>query len=194
MDSPQIRVIVGLGNPGSDYAMTRHNVGFWLVDDLASRRGAVFRQEAKFHGWIGRVSLGQEDCLLLKPSIFMNRSGQSVAAFLHFYRLPLEQILIAHDDLDLLPGTLRLKQGGGHGGHNGLRDIMACTGSRDFFRLRIGIGHPGDRSRVVDYVLGRPDKEDAARIREAIEVAVDTLPQVVEGQLQQAMNHLHGRR
>lgn len=194
MDAPRIRVIVGLGNPGPDYATTRHNVGFWLVDELASRQGVVFRQEAKFRGAVCRVILAQADVWLLKPATFMNRSGQSLAAFVQFYRIPLEQVLVVHDDLDLSPGTVRLKRGGGHGGHNGLRDIMANTGAGDFSRLRIGIGHPGERARVVDYVLGRPAREDAVLIGQAIDEALDTLPLILEGKTQHAMSRLHAPR
>lgn len=190
----RISLIVGLGNPGAQYADTRHNVGFWLVEELARRAGVQLRREARFQGFTGRVSLGDGECWLFEPATFMNHSGRAVGAFVNFYRIALGGVLIAHDDLDLLPGTVRLKRGGGHGGHNGLRDIMAVSGSRDFARVRIGIGHPGDRDRVVSYVLNRPSRGEEAAIREAIDNTCDQMPEIVGGGLQKAMNVLHAAR
>ncbi|MBK1699700.1 aminoacyl-tRNA hydrolase [Thiococcus pfennigii] len=187
-----IRLIVGLGNPGPQYEATRHNVGFWLVERLAARAGAVFRVEAKLHGLVCRLTLAGRDVRLLKPATFMNRSGQSVAATARYFSIPPEAILIAHDELDLPPGTVRLKQGGGHAGHNGLRDTIAQLGSRDFWRLRIGIGHPGDKAQVVGYVLNRPTRDEGTLIMDAVDEAERSLPEVVEGAFQRAMNRLHG--
>ena len=149
----ELRLIVGLGNPGADYDKTRHNVGFWLLDSLARRYGGVFRREAKFHGEACQVSVDGHPLWLLKPQTFMNRSGASVIALARFYKLVPEAILVVHDELDLPPGAVRLKRGGGHGGHNGLRDIIQQLGSREFLRLRLGIGHPGDSRAVINYVL-----------------------------------------
>lgn len=190
----RISLIIGLGNPGVQYADTRHNVGFWLVEELARRTGAQFRRESRFQGFACRVSLGNGECWLFEPATFMNHSGRAVAAFVNFYRLALDNVLVAHDDLDLSAGTVRLKRGGGHGGHNGLRDIIAISGSRDFARIRIGIGHPGDRDRVVDYVLNRPARAEEAAIRETIDSTCDQVPLIVCGGLQQAMNVLHAAR
>ncbi|RMG36833.1 MAG: aminoacyl-tRNA hydrolase [Gammaproteobacteria bacterium] len=190
--SEPIRCLVGLGNPGPRYADTRHNVGFWLVDRLARRYGAVLRAENKFAGEVGRIRSEAGECWLLKPMTYMNHSGRSVSAFLHFYKIPPQNLLVAHDELDMAPGVLRLKKGGGHGGHNGLRDIIAATGSKDFWRARIGIGHPGHRDAVVDYVLSRPYKAE----QEAIEGALDGFerqwPTIQAGEMQKAMNRLHG--
>ena len=186
-----IGLIAGLGNPGADYAATRHNAGFWFVDALAAAHGASLRAEAKFHGELGRAAVGGRDVWLLKPTTFMNHSGQAVAAVARYYKLAPEQILVAHDDLDLPVGTARLKRGGGHGGHNGLRDIINHLGSRDFLRLRLGIHHPGDSKAVVDYVLGRPSAADREAIEDAIARALDVMPLVVSGDLERAMNRLH---
>jgi peptidyl-tRNA hydrolase, PTH1 family len=194
MATTGIRLIVGLGNPGPEYQATRHNVGFWLAEALAAGHGGAFRLESKFHGLLGRITLAGQDLRLLKPATYMNRSGQSVAAVTRYFDLAPEQILVAHDELDLPVGVLRLKQGGGHAGHNGLRDIISVLGSWDFWRLRIGIDHPGDRHLVTNYVLGRAPKADEAAIREAF-IEVDTgLPDLVEGQFQRAMQRLHSSR
>jgi PTH1 family peptidyl-tRNA hydrolase len=192
MSSP-IALVVGLGNPGPRYADTRHNAGFWFADDLAGSCGGTFRREAKFHGDVAQVACGGP-FRILKPATFMNRSGQSVAALVRFFRFEPEQILIVHDDLDLPPGTVRLKRGGGHGGHNGLRDTMAQLGHRDFLRLRLGVGHPGSADQVLDYVLTRAPRDEQALIEEAIERAIKVFPQVLEGNLEKAMNVLHSRR
>lgn len=186
-----IRLLAGLGNPGSEYEGTRHNVGFWLVDEVARLHGGTFRREAKFHGQACRVSVAGVDLWLLKPLTYMNRSGQSVGAALNYLKLEPEQLLVAHDELDLPVGAVRLKVGGGHAGHNGLRDTMAVLGAPQFARLRIGITHPGDRSQVVNYVLGRPSRDDEALIREGIGRAADCLPLLVAGELQLAQNRLN---
>jgi PTH1 family peptidyl-tRNA hydrolase len=189
-----IRLVVGLGNPGPQYEWTRHNVGFWFVDALAAHNNGQFRTESKFHGQLCRLSIDGQDLRLLKPMTFMNRSGQSLAAVVRYFDIPSEQVLVAHDELDLPAGTLRLKQGGGHAGHNGLRDIINVLGTRDFWRLRIGIDHPGDRSQVVNYVLSRASRDDEVNIRDALDEAERSLADIIPGQLQKAMNRLHGGR
>jgi peptidyl-tRNA hydrolase, PTH1 family len=189
-----IRLVVGLGNPGEQYEATRHNVGFWLVDGIAMAFRESFRAEPKFHGQLCRVTVGGSDLRLLKPSTYMNRSGQSVAAVARYYSIPPEQILIAHDELDLPVGQLRLKQGGGHAGHNGLRDTIAALGSREFWRLRIGIAHPGDRTLVTGYVLGRPSRADADQITAVLQDAERALDDLVGGRFQLVMNRLHSAR
>jgi len=187
-----IRLIVGLGNPGPQYEATRHNVGFWLADALAARNDAQFRLENKFQGLLCRLIVSGQDLRLLKPATFMNRSGQSLAAVVRYFDIPPEQVLVAHDELDLQVGTLRLKQGGGHAGHNGLRDIINVLGTREFWRLRIGIDHPGDRAQVVNYVLSRPSRDDENHILDALEDAERCLADVIAGEFQTAMNRLHG--
>ncbi|MEJ2591370.1 MAG: aminoacyl-tRNA hydrolase [Candidatus Thiodiazotropha sp.] len=194
MATPPIRLIVGLGNPGADYEATRHNAGFWFVDRLAERHNETFRTESRHHGQVCKLLLHGQECRLLKPMTFMNRSGLSVASLANYFRLAPEEILVAHDELDLPPGEIRLKTSGGHAGHNGLRDIMSALGSRDFHRLRIGIDHPAQRGAVVDYVLGRPSKADREAIMDAIELAIECLDDVAPGRLQKAMNRLHTRR
>jgi len=191
MSHPGIRLVVGLGNPGPDYALTRHNAGFWLVDRLAEDFHGDFRAEGKFHGAVARINVGGQDLRLLKPATYMNHSGRAVAAVAHYFAIPSEQILVAYDELDLPPGRVKLKLGGGHAGHNGMRDSIAALGSRDFWRLRIGIGHPGEKSRVVGYVLGRPSQADAAMIQDVVDDAARALPDLVEGRFQLAMNRLH---
>lgn len=181
-------MVAGLGNPGPRYADTRHNAGFWLVDRLAAAHGTTFRAAARFHGEVAELPGG---CRLLKPGTFMNRSGQSVAALMGYYRLDAAQLLVVHDEIDLPAGVARLKKGGGHGGHNGLRDIMAALGQRDFHRLRLGVGHPGDRERVVGHVLERPTREETGLIDEAIERALKVLPMVFDGAWEKAMHALH---
>ena len=186
-----LQCVVGLGNPGARYADTRHNVGFWLVDELARRNDTSLRPESKFFGEVGRLHTPGGDCWLLKPLTFMNHSGRSVSAFCHFYRIPPERLLVVYDELDLPPGTLRLKKGGGHGGHNGLRDICAALGTKDFLRMRIGIGHPGHKSAVVGYVLSRPSRSDHDAITGAIDDALSHWGLIQAGELQKAMNLLH---
>ena len=194
MDAAGISLIVGLGNPGPEYAATRHNVGFWLADALAGRFGQVFKAESRFHGELCRLGVQGTDLRLLKPSTYMNHSGRSVAAVARYFEIPPERILVAHDELDLPVGTVRLKQGGGHAGHNGLRDTIALLGTRDFWRLRIGIDHPGDRSLVTGYVLGRPSRDDALRIEDALGDAEGALDDLLVGRFQPVMNRLHSGR
>ena len=189
----KVQLVVGLGNPGSKYEATRHNVGFWFVDQLARAKGTAFRNEAKFHGEVCSLSLDGNSLWLLKPMTFMNNSGQAVRALAQFYKIPAEAILVVHDELDILPGALRLKQDGGHGGHNGLRDIIAQLSSKAFLRLRVGIGHPGNSRDVTNYVLGRPGAEEQADIEHALDDAMHYLSLIVSGETQKAMNHLHSR-
>lgn len=189
-----MQLIVGLGNPGPKYAQTRHNVGFLFVDELARSKGATFRTEAKFHGEVCKLHLDGHELWLLKPSTFMNRSGQAVAALARFYKIPPESTLVVHDELDIPVGQLRLKKSGGHGGHNGLRDIISQFGSRDFLRLRIGIDHPGHASEVSNYVLSKASADDQITIEAAVDEALRALPQILDGELQVAMNRLHSRK
>lgn len=186
-----IRLVVGLGNPGPEYEDTRHNAGFWFVDRLAQDAGVSLRVESKFHGWVGRLRHGNEDCWLLKPSTFMNLSGRAVVALAHFYKILPDQILAVHDELDLPPGQVKLKRGGGHAGHNGLRDMIAHLTVPDFWRLRVGIGHPGDRNRVADYVLHRPGREEQEVIDAAIDRGLAVWPRLLAGQGEAAMLALH---
>lgn len=187
-----IELIAGLGNPGSKYEQTRHNAGFWLVEEIARLKGAHFRPESKFSGEVCKVELEGREVWLLKPDTFMNRSGLSVNRLASFYKIPAENILVAHDELDLEPGTARLKTGGGHGGHNGLRDIIAHLG-KEFHRLRIGIGHPGDRSQVVDYVLHRASQDEQISIENSIDDALRVLPLLAEGSWEKAVHRLHSK-
>ncbi|MCX7192979.1 MAG: aminoacyl-tRNA hydrolase [Proteobacteria bacterium] len=189
----QIRLIVGLGNPGREYETTRHNVGFWWVDELARRENLSFRTEAKFHGLAARGQLNVCEIALLKPHTFMNLSGRAVAAMAQFYKILPSEILVVHDELDLQPGIARLKLGGSHGGHNGLKDIIAQLGTKDFWRLRLGIGHPGDRAQVVDYVLNEPRREERELIIDAMQQSLQVAPLVVEGKTEAAMLKLHSR-
>ncbi len=188
-----IQLIVGLGNPGERYTRTRHNAGYWFVDELARRHGGSFRAERRSAGESTRIGVDGRDVLLLKPTTFMNRSGTSVGAVARFFKVPPEAILIAHDELDLPPGTVRLKRGGGHGGHNGLRDTERALGSREYLRLRIGIGHPGDAGLVTPWVLSHPSADDRAGIEQAIARAADMAPLIIAGELDRAMNELHSK-
>jgi peptidyl-tRNA hydrolase, PTH1 family len=191
MQMNAIRLIVGLGNPGREYETTRHNAGFWWVDNLAAGKGVALAMEKKFHGLAARLSAAGREVWLLEPQTFMNRSGQGVAALAHFYKMAPEEILVVHDELDLPPGTARLKQGGGHGGHNGLKDIIAHLGTPNFWRLRLGIGHPGDREEVVNYVLNPPRREEQELIEAALEKGLAVVPQLLAGDIQAAMLKLH---
>lgn len=188
-----IQCVVGLGNPGPKYAETRHNAGFRFVDQLASAHGAVLRAENKFSGELGRITTAVGECWLLKPMTYMNHSGRAVAALCNFYRIAPAQLLVVYDELDLAPGTLRLKTGGGHGGHNGMRDICSALGSRDFHRLRIGIGHPGHKEAVVGYVLSKPGKAEQQAVDDGIAEALRHWDLIQAGELQRAMNSLHMR-
>ncbi|MGB5597641.1 aminoacyl-tRNA hydrolase [Thiothrix lacustris] len=185
-----IRLIAGLGNPGSQYDKTRHNAGFWFVDELARRYSGKFAVEKRFSGEACKLQVGSATVWLLKPMTFMNRSGLAVKQLAQFYQIPVEQILVAHDELDIDAGDVRLKQAGGHGGHNGLRDCHAHLGA-DYWRLRLGVGHPGDRSKVVDYVLSRPSLDDEIVISRAIDKAADQIELILQGDMQKAMNALH---
>ncbi|MCH4561580.1 MULTISPECIES: aminoacyl-tRNA hydrolase [Halomonas] len=188
----QVKAIIGLGNPGADYEATRHNAGAWLVEAVARQAGGELRPERKFLGLHARVQLDGHDLHLLNPTTFMNRSGGAVAALCQFFRLAPDELLVAHDELDLPPGTARYKQGGGHGGHNGLRDTISALGNdKSFHRLRIGIGHPGDARQVTPYVLGRPGKAEHTAIEAAIDECLATLPLVLAGDWARAMNRLH---
>ena len=189
-----VQLLVGLGNPGSRYEQTRHNAGFWLLDALAARTGGHFTEARRLFGETARVSVDGHDCRLLKPTTFMNRSGQAVAAMMAYFKVPPTRLLVVHDDIDLPPGVARLKRGGGHGGHNGLRDIIKALDSRDFWRLRLGVGHPGTREEVVDYVLHPPGKSERRSIEAAIEAALEVLPLVVAGEQERAMHMLHSRQ
>jgi PTH1 family peptidyl-tRNA hydrolase len=194
LSAPRIRMIVGLGNVGAGYERTRHNAGFWLVDRFSSRIGATLRAERKFFGDLGRATIGHQDLLLLKPTTLMNRSGQAVVAAALFYRILPDQILVAHDELDLAPGDARLKLGGGTAGHNGLKDIKARLTHADFWRARIGIGHPrslGLEQDVADFVLHAPRRDEQAAIEEAIGRVDAVLDLMVEGQFERAMMRLH---
>ena len=186
-----IRLIVGLGNPGPEHAQQRHNAGFWWVDQIVQRESLSLRAERGFFGDVTRLRGPQGEVWLLEPSTYMNRSGQAVAALARFYKLTPEQILVAHDELDLPPGQIKLKLGGGHAGHNGLRDIAAQLGTSQFWRLRIGIGHPGDRAAVIGFVLGRPPRSELERIEEAMQRGLDELPRIMRGEFEAAMMHLH---
>jgi PTH1 family peptidyl-tRNA hydrolase len=186
-----IRLIVGLGNPGREYETTRHNVGFMWVDELARLHKLNFKSEAKFHGLTARGQLHNHEVLLLKPQTFMNVSGRSVGALVQFYKIEPAEILVVHDELDLPPGVARLKMGGGHGGHNGLKDIIAHLASKDFWRLRIGIGHPGDRAEVTGYVLNDPRREERELIDDAMQQAQNIAHLLIEGKTEAAMLKLH---
>ena len=189
--SYDIKLIVGLGNPGPKYSETRHNAGFWFVDDLANQYRSRFLPEKKFHGEVARINLEGKDIWLLKPETFMNRSGLSVVSLALFYKIAPENILVVHDEIDLKAGTARLKSGGGHGGHNGLRDIISHLGTRDFQRLRIGVDHPGSKDMVVDYVLKRPDSKDRQAIEDSIHEALRIMPKIAAGEWEKAMHQLH---
>lgn len=189
-----IRLIVGLGNPGPEYEQTRHNAGFWLVDNLAHSHGGSLSREARFHGLAGKIRLAGEDVWLLKPQTYMNRSGMSVGALARFYRIAPDEVLVAHDELDLAPGVARIKRGGSSGGHNGLKDITAALGTQDYWRLRIGIGHPRQMNLaqpVVDFVLHRPRREEQDAIDDAIGNSLDVAPLLCEGKFEAAMMRLH---
>ncbi len=189
--SEPIKLIVGLGNPGKEYEATRHNAGFWWVDELARVHNANYKADSKFHGLIAKAYVHAHEVHLLKPQTFMNVSGRAVGAVAQFYKIEPAQILVVHDELDLPPGSAKLKQGGGHGGHNGLKDIIAHLGSKEFWRLRIGVGHPGDKAEVVHFVLNTPRKEEQVLIDEAVQRAQDVAPLIIEGKLEAAMLKLH---
>ena len=184
-------MVVGLGNPGADYENTRHNAGALFVEALAREAGQTLRPEKKYHGLYARIHWQGLDLHLLNPTTFMNRSGLSIKALADFFKIAPEQILVAHDELDLPPGTAKLKKGGGHGGHNGLRDTIAHLGTKDFQRLRIGIGHPGDSRQVTGYVLGRLGKRETEELNAITDEIIRVLPDAASGKLSAAMNRLH---
>ena len=188
----RIQVVVGLGNPGADYVMTRHNAGFWFVDALAQRAGGRFNSERKFHGDVARITLDGHDLRLLKPQTYMNRSGLAVQALAAYLKVPAQNILVVHDDIDLPAGVARLKRGGGHGGHNGLRDITRVLG-QDYPRLRLGVGRPRHSNEVIDYVLKRPSREDEERIIGAVADSLEVMPTLLGEGLEKAMHQLHSR-
>jgi peptidyl-tRNA hydrolase, PTH1 family len=192
MAGEPLKLIVGLGNPGTEYARTRHNAGFRFVDELAERHAATFRSEPRHSAEVARARIGEQEVRLLKPMSYMNHSGDPVRSVATFYKVPVEAILVAYDELDFPAGAVRLRQGGGAAGHNGLRDVIAQMGD-GFWRLRIGIGHPGDRSQVLDYVLGRPQPEEAQLIRAATLAAADIVPVLLTDGAQIAINRLHSR-
>ncbi|WP_430459925.1 aminoacyl-tRNA hydrolase [Thalassolituus sp. LLYu03] len=190
--SNSIQLIVGLGNPGAEYENTRHNAGAWLVERLARSEGVRLSPEKKFYGHVGKARIKGEDCWLLIPTTFMNLSGQAVQALASFYRIPAENILVVHDELDMPAGQARFKTGGGHGGQNGLRDIISKLGNNpNFHRLRVGIGHPGDKSKVTGHVLGKPSQAEQKAMDDAIDEALRVLPDAVSGDMAKAMNRLH---
>ncbi len=186
-----IRLIVGLGNPGREHARDRHNVGFWFVDRLAERERASLRAEARYHGRVARVPLPGGELWLLEPQTYMNLSGRAVGALARFYKLDPEELLVVHDELDFPPGVARLKFGGGVAGHNGLRDIHANLGTQGFWRLRLGIGHPGDRDLVAGYVLSSPPATEREAIEAQLERALDVVPLLLAGDFTRAMQELH---
>lgn len=187
-----MRLVVGLGNPGREYEATRHNAGFWLVDRAATEHGTSLRSEPRFHGSVARLQTGSRECWLLEPSTYMNASGRAVAALARFYKIEPAEILVVHDELDLPPGGVKLKKGGGAAGHNGLKDIIAHLGA-DFWRLRLGIGHPGDRAAVIHYVLQPPRKEEREAIDSAIDRVLEVWPLLLEDRTEAAMLKLHTR-
>lgn len=190
-----VKLIVGLGNPGPEYEQTRHNAGALFVERLAAREGASLSPDRKYFGLVGKFRHQGEDIRLLIPTTFMNRSGQAVAALAGFFRIAPDAILVAHDELDMPPGVAKLKQGGGHGGHNGLRDIIACLGNQNgFHRLRLGIGHPGDASRVTGHVLGRAPRSEQDKIDASIDFALDVVPDILAGDWTRAMQRLHSQK
>jgi peptidyl-tRNA hydrolase, PTH1 family len=185
-----IRMVVGLGNPGREYEATRHNAGFWWVENLAEAEGVRLQPQPRFSGRTGRITKHDNDCWLLLPQTFMNLSGRAVQALSAFYKIIPDQILIVHDELDLPPGDARLKKGGGVAGHNGLKDIAASLGP-EFWRLRIGIGHPGDRNEVSNYVLHPPREAETQLISAAIERSLEVWPLIFAGEMEKAMHRLH---
>ena len=190
MTYPPLKLIVGLGNPGNQYANTRHNTGFWFVQQIADEFGIVMNLDKKFNGLTGRGQIFGQDVRLLMPTTFMNKSGQSVVPMAKFYGIDPLEILIAHDELDIPAGSIKLKTGGGHGGHNGLKDITPHIG-HDFHRLRIGISHPGHKSKVSGHVLSAPSPADRIAIEASLEAAMQALDKLVSGDIENARNHIN---
>nr|WP_314267015.1 aminoacyl-tRNA hydrolase [uncultured Moellerella sp.] len=191
----KIKLIVGLANPGAEYAQTRHNAGAWYVDQLADRHNQPLKEESKFFGYTARINLCGQDVRLLVPTTFMNLSGRAVLAIAQFYRIELDEILVAHDELDILPGMAKMKLGGGNGGHNGLKDIQSKFGNDpNFYRLRIGIGHPGDKNKVVGFVLGKPPLSEQKLIDQAIDEALACTDLLMKENMDKAIQRLHSFR
>ena len=190
MAGTPLQIIAGLGNPGPEHRLTRHNAGFWFVDALARAHSAPFRPHARYQGEIAKITHEGVELVLLKPQTYMNRSGLSIRALVDYVKAPVNELLVVHDELDLLPGMARLKLGGGHGGHNGLRDIITHCGP-DFWRMRLGIGHPGDKSQVIDYVLQRASAADEQAIMASVEAAVAALSVFLRDGAERAMKQLH---
>lgn len=188
---PVFKLVVGLGNPGRDYEETRHNAGFWLLDDIAAQYNGRFSKQAKFFGESCKINVGGQDLWLLKPQTFMNNSGQSVQALARFYRIESSEILVAHDELDMVPGRVAVKQAGGHGGHNGLRDMAEKLGAKDFWRLRIGIGHPGHKDRVSGYVLSRPTQQEERAIRDSCTLVQREFDELIAGSMARASQSIN---
>lgn len=186
-----MKLIVGLGNPSKEYEQTRHNAGFWFIDELAWQWKVSLKEDKKYFGEVARVSRAEGDVWLLKPLTFMNLSGKAVGSLAQFYKIKPEEILVVHDELDIPCGRIRLKRGGGNGGHNGLKDIQAKLGTADFYRLRLGIDHPGDKALVSAYVLNKPSAEDKQKIDEAIGKSLQGLPLIMEGKWEEATRFLH---
>lgn len=187
-----LKLIVGLGNPGDQYARTRHNAGWWFVDALLAQRHGSWRHQQRQPVELARVLIDQSELWLAKPTAYMNQSGAPVAAIAHFYRIAPQEMLLVHDDIDLPPGVVRLKEGGGHGGHNGLRDVIAHIGA-DFWRLRLGVGHPGAKERVIESVLDRPTADEQQLIGAAMQRGLEAIPELLRDGAQRAMNRLHRR-
>ncbi len=187
-----LTAIAGLGNPGDKYEHTRHNAGFWLVDELARRHRGEFRYDKRHDADICKISIADQDVWLVKPQSYMNASGGPLRSFLDYYRLPVSSLMVAHDEIDLPVATVRIKKGGGHGGHNGLRDSIACLG-KDFIRLRLGVGHPGSKEEVVNFVLKRAPAKEQALLDEANEKAADIIPIAISRGIDIAMNRLNKR-
>ncbi|MCG3190281.1 MAG: Peptidyl-tRNA hydrolase [Burkholderiaceae bacterium] len=188
-----IRLIVGLGNPGSEYEHTRHNVGFRWLERAARQLGATLKSERSYHGLVARVNRGGDALYLLQPQTYMNLSGKSVAALARFYKIAPPQMLVVHDEIDLAAGQVKLKLGGGVAGHNGLKDIQAQLGSADFWRLRIGVGHPGNRDEVADWVLCKPSPEQRQAIESCVERSLDALDLLIDGPMERAMMKIHAK-
>ena len=193
MSGTPLQAIVGLGNPGNEHLQTRHNAGFWFVDALARHYGGQFRGHNRYHGEVCKIKIGSQEITLLKPHTYMNRSGLAIRALMDYMKIPPEQLLVAHDELDLPPGTARYKLGGGHGGHNGLRDTIAHVG-QNFWRLRLGVGHPGDKSQVIDFVLQRASSKEEDLIMDSLSAAADQLPVFIEQGAEKAMHALHSAK
>lgn len=189
--SAPLKLIVGLGNPGTRYSETRHNAGFWFVDRIADTYSCGFTSGHKFNGDLARFRYHDNECQLLKPRTFMNESGRSVQAVMNYFGISPEEVLVIHDEIDFAPGIIRIKLGGGAAGHNGVGDIINCIGSNAFLRIRIGVGHPGDKDKVIGTVLGKPSRTERKLIEDAIDRGIEVFPMILEGEYQKAMTSLH---